>query len=503
MSEPGASTQPTQTTDKIKKKNIAVVVAVSEYDNLQRLPGGASDAKLLGEVLHGSGRFSSIHVISGTVKSFDLKDKLATITRDNKGDVAELFVYLSGHGLSVDGAFYFLCSDYSDARHASTSLASDEVDDLARTVAPALYVKIVDACQSAVQYIKGASVADTATSAQPQPSGRIGNLYFMFSSHQHQNSYATDASFFTVAFAQAIAEHKTGSIRYRDIQAFISDAFSQKQRQRPYFVSQADNTEVFTTVTPALKSSVSRLLAELSASTGVAQLKDTGGESLVTLVKRDAENCHAQGTTLELIAGFYEAARTAALSGETAELYALESEMVDFGSEVIPAEKAVARWFSQAEDNFFVELIRRREDVEDDDSPAVRMRRTLRGAMPPISISPTDSSFEDCVALHFRPKFPNLRAWTAVLLLVPSRRNLAIITVRVEEQEKAWGVFKESATKLTAVVRPIGQFKADEAFREIFESLLSVITKAIQAEFAAKPTEEPSVPQKALAPKRK
>ncbi len=87
-----------------------------------------------------------------------MKRELFQFVLRNKGRVLdEALFYFSGHGQSKDEEFYFALSDFEESRRNTTSLKNTELDVFLRALNPKLAVKIVDACNAGVQYIKDAA----------------------------------------------------------------------------------------------------------------------------------------------------------------------------------------------------------------------------------------------------------------------------------------------------------------------------------------------------------
>ncbi len=158
--------------------------------------------------------------------------------------------YFSGHGYQNEEA-YFILKDTDMSKIRSTSLGNDEIDDLIRDYQPKLWVKIIDACQSGLTYIK--SVDQTDMNIRTNKS--FENCIFMSSSKKTQASMATqEYSLFTKVFVEAVLRLvEEEQIRYIDIQNYVSDVFSGEKMQTPFFVSQSDGRDIFANTTEELK----------------------------------------------------------------------------------------------------------------------------------------------------------------------------------------------------------------------------------------------------------
>ena len=231
--------------------NIAIVVCISQYDTLDALPGCSADADKMHDLLKATGKYDSISVLRNE-RASKAKEQIREVVETYKSrDVNEAFFYFSGHGTFESEATGLLlcCSDYTGSRRLSTSLQNSDIDELLRNLKPRFAVKILDACNSGVHYIKSSKgLLEKSLSTSP-----FELLWFMASSETYQSSYASpDGSDFTLAFIEAATNSDIESIRYRDMQAYIADRFVGSP-QTPIFVTQCTGLEEFTTRTDAIK----------------------------------------------------------------------------------------------------------------------------------------------------------------------------------------------------------------------------------------------------------
>lgn len=140
--------------------SIAVVIAVSSYSTLGRLDGCARDGEAMKEILQESGKYSEILYSHDRVDG-QIKDDLSSFVDRWRGRVIdELLFYFSGHGQQDDGEFFYLLSDFEDRNRRKTTLENGYIDNLARMLSPKVFVKIVDACNSGVSYVKADSESE-------------------------------------------------------------------------------------------------------------------------------------------------------------------------------------------------------------------------------------------------------------------------------------------------------------------------------------------------------
>lgn len=140
--------------------NVAIVIGVSKYSDVKNnLPGCKNDAEAMYTILQKTEKFTSILYINQEEASAETKELITNFFLEHKGKtIEEFFFYYSGHGEFLNDEFFYILSDFDAKKRNQTSLQNREVDDLIRTLAPNLVVKVIDACQSGTTYIKESNV---------------------------------------------------------------------------------------------------------------------------------------------------------------------------------------------------------------------------------------------------------------------------------------------------------------------------------------------------------
>lgn len=251
-------------------RNLAIIIGVSQYINAQDLPACKYDAENMYELLQATEKYQILLLDENLTKSQMMEQMENFIGSDDMdGDIDELFFYFSGHGVHDEAGLHFVLKDTEPERINATSLNNIELDELVRDYNPKLFVKIMDACQSGLSYIKSVAQQNDMVEEQNLLDFRIekklDNCIFMSSSKRNEASIATPTcSLFTKAFISAVLDTlDTGVVRYTDIQNYITDVFvAQKNGQTPYFNLQGDGRSVFTHVTEALKNLAKKYAAD-------------------------------------------------------------------------------------------------------------------------------------------------------------------------------------------------------------------------------------------------
>src|SRR5580704_10319288 len=167
---------------------VAILIGIRKYDTQPELPGCSNDLDAMNTLLTLSGKVDgdNLLLIDDKRRSAEIKNLLADfIERHRTTPTAELLFYFSGHG-TFDDDFRCLLPDYRDDQNNGTTLTNTELDGMLRSLNPTLTVKIIDACQSGVSYVKDADAVKAAIDRSRQG---LKDCYFMFSSQQNQSSY--------------------------------------------------------------------------------------------------------------------------------------------------------------------------------------------------------------------------------------------------------------------------------------------------------------------------
>jgi hypothetical protein len=345
--------------------NLAIVIAVSEYGTeADNLPACKRDGALMASVLEASGKFSEILVISDKTDSAFVKEQISSVIRNYKNkDVNEVLFYFSGHGRFVNDEFYFIMSDYSSRQIKTTSLENSELDSLIRSLKPNLFVKIVDACNSGVNYIKK---PDEWENYLKSMDSTFNSLYFMFSSQSDQKSFAnSQISFFTESMARSILDHSGSSIRYKDMIDYISDKFSSTKDQTPIFVTQASFTEIFCEISQIMRQQVKDLLEGVPGS-HLQHTLPAKELSIVAIIQADSVNYVTKARAHAILEQIPEELKNFTWSHDCGELFTIS---IKKSSSLPPDISSIGTWLqkNRSTRNFFAtpELERQAPDAGD------------------------------------------------------------------------------------------------------------------------------------------
>ncbi|MEM6250865.1 caspase family protein [Shewanella vaxholmensis] len=363
--------------------NLGIVLAVSDYGNPQNnLPGCDADGKAISTILKLNDKFNDILVLSENTTSANVKTQLIEfINKHKEQEIEEVVFYYTGHGDFSGKEFYFLLSDYDSSRRKQTTLENAELDNLLKNLGAKVTVKIVDACHSGQAYIKDSDVFDKYLN---ETKSSFNKCYFMYSSQVEQYSYQDKSlSFFTKSIVDAVKEHSSNLIRYKDVIDFVSDSFELNSHQTPFFVVQADFTEPFCTVSESLRNALSKFTESDDL---VEEKEATKFLSIVDRIKADAERYCTKEEAYEQFSKFVEKFSEFSFDGELGQLYTCKVSVND-GSSISP--QVIGNWLEASDCNYFAQPEYR--DV-------VKSKRVLRKARSSYATALSTSTFSRLAA---------------------------------------------------------------------------------------------------------
>lgn len=452
-------------------KNLAIIVGVTDYTDVQlRLPGCSNDVAVMEMILRSGGRFEvqTLESADGEIAKNHLSD---VIKRYSQEEIDHLLFYFTGHGAYLKDDFHFLFRDYTGDRSAQTSLSSKELDNMLRSLQPKLAIKVVDACHSGLNYVKSGTAVQQELGEGLKAT--FTNCHFMFSSDGDQKSYADhNMSDFTAAFAHSIVKATTEDVRYRYITDSITDAFSNQDSQTPYFVSQGPLTELFGRFADDAKARIGGLLPKkeidkdaltdvISDVTSGSELTEpvdgsaaTVGRSLADLARHVAENYVTQEQASSIVQSMRDSLSQYIPSYELIEIYSPDKEFFDSYPE-LPNERSIGVWLERnkfgeyfAEPTYGTELYDAPPSLFGSslDSlmagfnlPTKKTRKVLTGITSSLSGMPFQT-----FCLTLRPELPNLVLYRAWLTFLISKTTIQVFHSFVEYKEVSWGKYEES-----------------------------------------------------------
>ncbi|MBX2896028.1 MAG: caspase family protein [Cyclobacteriaceae bacterium] len=422
--------------------NIAVIIGVSEYkDKRNNLPGCLNDTSAINNTLSKSEKFDSILLLNTNQDSAKVKEELTNFFATNKGQkIDELFFYYTGHGEFYNSEFYYILSDYDSSKRKQTTLQNSEIDTLIKTLNPSLVVKVIDACQSGTSYIKE---SDAISKYFDSSKMTFNKCYFLNSSLNTQSSFQDDEmSYFTKSFIEAIKQHKTDDIRYKDIIDFISDEFESNGEQTPFFVIQAELTEKFCTITKLLREYLKNISVKVSSTSS----KDNPRSLTVAdLVKLEAKEYSSKEEAITLLEQIKVTATEVKPESSLSELYEFKLSNIE-DLQNIPSRIAIGKWLKDNPDIFFAKPTYKAvyESTSAMLSALTRPSYLLGGKNDPEPKYELDG-FELKIEVPFKgltivanAKYPNLNSYNQTLVFLISKKAIRFFYFVASYIEESW-----------------------------------------------------------------
>ncbi len=470
---------------------IAILIGVSEYASQQNLMASKNDVLLMNSLISIGNNYDSILMIDNETNTQTVKAKLTSFLQGNFGkEVDQLFFYFSGHGYFDGEEFHYIMSDFDSKRIKSTSLENSELDILIKSISPKLTVKIVDACNSGIPYIKDPTAFDKYINTSKQS---FDKCYFMYSSESLQYSYAdAKLSFFTKAIGEAVLSSKTELVRYKDIIDYVSDEFQGNEKQSPVFVSQANFTDIFVNALPDEKV----FLKEILRLDDVKIEKKDKHYSLKQLIENDAKRFFEKDAAMQIYNSIPELIDSSfTLDGELQTLF--EREVIihnDYNS--IPKIKSLSEWISNNNDGFFVRSIITNESYEDrvrkpgvlgldifseDAYITVTKYRSV-----PTSLTTTTEVPFHVIQIKVKPRYPNLNSVTMFFLPLISRTKLMIFSTIASYKSVGWDkeqILTDDCKWSPKIVELLEKEKLTEYIAESFKQFYDSIYQPLLSSF--------------------
>lgn len=422
-------------------RNIAITMGISEYQNAENLPACKNDVELITRLLKTSGKYEVLQVDETLSKHQIIKTIDSFLLQENTDqNIGEMLFYFSGHGFQDDEA-HFILKDTSIERINSTALNNSEIDDIARKCNPELFVKIIDACQSGLTYIKGVSGTLDDLNIMPGSSSKsLKNCIFMCSSKKDQSSMATkEYSFFTKAFVSAALESvKSEVVRYADIQNYIIDAFSSfGNLQTPFFVMQSDGRDVFVEPTAEMKQLAEEFVnVELQSSNTKSEIEEDIDKFLESyrdeaMVNEIMQNIKTSMSSLDFNSAWITKYYNCSLTSSGYENHQEDREIVDF------------LYKKRNNENLYIEF-----DTE-------RVREETIFGFPSFKTHPTSFTslarkLPSVFSYHLTPKKDGLPKYETLFAFVYSDTHMYVFNTTKQFVCKGWNNFvRNEMTKYT------------------------------------------------------
>jgi len=398
-----------------------------------------------------------------------------------------------------------------------TTIENTELDNWIRLLNPALTVKIIDACHAGVQYIKDPEVFKDFLNSTPKS---FNSFYFLFSSLKEQYSYQDKRlSDFTKCVVESISDFTGTEIRFKDIIDYVSDYFAANEKQTPFFITQATNTELFTAVDRSLREKIRGHLITYSPMPVPSEKEKTDqgiaqSVSLLDLVRADSEKYCSEEEVLSALKHCETYLAEKKYSDDTNGLYDIEIAGLPSIEGKVPRTVNIGKWLSENKNDYFAEPTYRKEDYDEEiEVPVIpRGSNVLFGTFNSLTTKYetktvtrsryvvtgfrlTQETDSPAFRITAKPKFLNLSWHDCHVAFVFSKIEIRFFylfsTFREQNWEKRNRQPEESWRTLIALLKD--EKSVDDALRQIVETFENYIMEPIKNKYVAEKQEQRAI----------
>ena len=450
--------------------NLAIIVGVSEYENYSTLKACDNDILIMKNTLEKLNKYEDICYISNSPKAHEVKKKITEfVTKYKTNSIDELVFYFSGHGDRNKDDFFYVLSDFNEAKRETTGLRNTELDGLIKNLNPKLTVKIIDACFSGTTYIKSNNDNVEQIFTKSAEKNEFQSLYFLYSSSSEEESLANEKiSFFTQSFFNSLAQN-LGDIRYRDIMAYVADDMSFNKYPEPTFIVQANNTEIFGDINVDLTSYINdKLNIKNNIPNEAHQDKKENSQkekSLIELIQEKSNNeyCTKEEAfkNLELLKKEFA---TEKWIEDITEIFDISITELDSH---IPNSKSIGQWLSKNTDEYYFskpvyedETYFKEEYIEIPKKPTNSYDRKMRSLMAFGFNDKEDKDYKlekiekrrkvlkgiqfttetpfEAFQIYFKPKHNAIENYSLTIVPIFSRKRLIVFNATENLKYNGW-----------------------------------------------------------------
>ena len=433
--------------------NIAILMGQSEYLYAQKLPGCKNDLKVMSDIIIATNKYKQILCLDDNCKTaYDAQNKIVTFLESLESEnIEECFVYFSGHG-DFDGSnFYYVWQDYDPGNKTSTCLINSDIDNLIRKISPKLFVKVIDACNSGVNYIKS---LETIKKFLEENKHGFQDCYFMFSSQNSQSSYANiNMSDFTRGFLQALKGESGKIIRYTNIINYLAEQFEGNKQQIPQFVVQGTLADVFCTLNDTIVKILEKIFVLRNPVISISETSNIM-DSLLCSVEEDAKKYVTFSTVTAILSEIAEYLKSIEIDKELRSIFDIEIiQGKDYSA--VPKIDSIADWADSAKSQLFVSIQRKKVEykkkVPKNAFSAYSLFPSIYGGIPddeyktitetrydPVGISTELSLPYQYLDIHLKSKYPNILDNSFYVVPILCRKKLYLFYSKFNYVRSNW-----------------------------------------------------------------
>ncbi len=482
-------------------------MAQCEYLNVPKLSACKNDLLLMKRIVESSKKYDDILTLDDSVgRAYEANERIIQFIEKYKGNdkIDEVLLYFSGHGNFENNEFYYVWDDYEKTRKRQTCLGNTEIDGFLRSLNAKLTVKIIDACNSGVPYLKGDSGFDKFLSISKDA---FQKCYFLFSSQNDETSGADfQISLFTKSILNSLKNFDEGKgVRYRDIMNYVSDEFDKNGGQTPFFVTQCDNTDVFLEINSEIKNVLCSEILKDSPNT-VSELGPSGTPvTLLDLVKKDAEKYVTFEVVRELLEFFRKKLSAEELNPDLKDLYTVEIDEITHLKNV-PQIRDIASWIRTKNKETYTQLhlisvpyeekvpkypfaLRLRSSLfasEEDYKTVTKYREEVDSFSNTLEMPYTGLN------VVFKGLLPNLMNVSLCVVPILSRTSVCFFISKIDYKRSGWDgqVMDSFSAKWECKEVPYEQPAIDDVERHAFHKVERYVIDLLKSKFPVKGSEK-------------
>lgn len=425
-------------------KNLAIIIGIDKYQNASDLIACKNDAEIVYEIINKSKKYEDIIYINGENDHRKILKELEELKLRNENDeIGEIFFYFSGHGHSEDNELYYITSNTIFNKINSTSLKNSEMDILFRTLKPSICVKIIDACQSGISYIKDIDDGLLFQKAMNETKKEFEKCFFMFSSLKTQSSYVmedNEMSYFTNSLVEALKNYNNQEyVKYSEISNYMADYFKNIGKQTPFFVTQTDMLDKFIDYNEEVVNFLQNINKQ-----EIEKNKDTN-ETLKTQIEKKLELCATKDEAKELIDTIIDNFNFFSIDDKIINEYFEVKKEIDINLIELPNKKNIANWIyeNKSELNLFAKT-KLEELHKSKFYSSINLSETLYGndKESNYEFEIMEKDFLNNIRITFTPKSLGLEKYEMDIVIVPSFSKLYVFLTFINNIPITWGDFQ-------------------------------------------------------------
>ena len=429
-------------------KNLAIIIGIDEYDNYPELLACKNDAKDMHDIIKQSKKYDDIVYINGKYTNREIFKQLEDIKKKlEEEEIDEIFFYFSGHGYSENNELFYGTSNTEIKKINTTSLKNSEIDALFRNLNPNLYVKVIDSCQSGINYIKDIDDGILFEKAMNETKKEFNKCYFMFSSLKSQCSYVMDdnkRSFFTNAFIEALIYNKEHeNIKYSEISNYMADYFKDKEKQTPFFITQTDMLDEFVKYNKDLIDLLTNINHKENEENEITdkEIEDGIKSKIMQKLSICATKEEAKIFTNQIVDLFSKCSIKQSILNE----YFSETQEINNESNKIPKKKIIANWIyeNKKELGLFAKT-NLEEERKSKLYPLLNLSMSIYGEEKESNyeFEITEKEINNNVKIIISPKELGLEKYELNLVMIPSFSKLYVFHTFVKNMPITWGEYE-------------------------------------------------------------